>query len=235
MPDDELFLEAVEPHNRPASPSFFEDFWREAEQRQRRAARRWRVAALALAAVAAAATTAAGVLAARSGAASTVDRTWECTPAVGGFAGHPTLGIHGAPETSRVDPFFQLSTRQPAANSGSGLGVPALHFDTASSAVATDPQLCNQVRAQPVFGSRGLEANNVYTSTFLGGFSGACRTPRAVLIRAHITFAHGRAATAKVIVVSAAKQKPIAYFTWAPHRIAVWLAPLACDVRAYPY
>jgi hypothetical protein len=236
MREDDLFLEATEQHVHPAAPAFFDAFWREAEQRQRHAARRWRAAALALAAVAAAATSAAGVMASRGqAAAAAIDRTWKCTPAVGDFAGHPTIGIHASPKTPRADPFFQLSTRQSAENSGSELGVPALHFDTSSTTVTTDPQLCKQVRAKPAFSRRGLVEDNVYTSTFLGGLSGACRTPTAVLIRAHITFAQHGAASAEVIVVTAPKQRPIAYFTWTRHRIAVWIRDLVCDVGAYPY
>jgi hypothetical protein len=163
-----------------------------------------------------------------------LDRTWRCTPASGPFSGKPTLGIHGSPKTARIDPFFVLSSRQPPQDAGSHFGTAALQFDAASTTVNWDKQLCKPVHEQPVFGSRGLVQNNVYTSTFLGSFSGDCATPPAVLIRAHITFAHAGASAARVVVVSAAKQKPLAYVTWTPHRIAVWVAR-ACDVRAYPY
>lgn len=233
MDEDDLLLEASERHVQPASSSFFEAFWREAEQRQRRAARRWRIAALALAVVAAAATSAAGVMAsARGGAAAVVDQTWQCAPAPTSTG--PLLGIHGSPKTRRVDAFFQLSAVQPLNNDGGDLGIGALRFDMSSPVVTWGSRNCKQVHAQPAFGSRGLVENNVYTSTFIGSFAGNCRTPPEVFIRAHVTFAHRRAATAKVIVVSAKTRKPLAYFTWAPSRVAVWLARV-CDVYAYPY
>lgn len=233
MREDELLEEAFEPYVAPAAPSFFEAFWREAEQRQRRAARRWRGAALALAVIASAAIGAAGVLAASHGTvAGAVDQTWRCSPA--SAATGAVLGIHGSPKTTRVDPFFLLSAVQPSNNGGGDFGIAALRFDGSSSTVTWGTQRCKQVHAQPVLGARGLALNNVYTSTFIGSFSGQCITPPQVLVRAHVTFAHQRVASAKVIVVTATREKPLAYFVWTPRRIGVWLAR-SCDVRDYPY
>lgn len=233
MSEDELLVEAADAHVRPATPSFFETFWREAEQRQRRSARRWRAVALACATAAVAAVAAAGVMASsRTPAAAVVDQTWRCTPMR--YANGTTLGLHGSVKTPRSDAFFQLSDVQPLNDSGTHLGVAALRFDTSSPTVSWDAH-CSRVRLRPSFGTKGLAADNTYTPTFLGGFAGTCRAPADVLIRAHVTFADHHTATAQVAVVTAGAQRPIGYFTWTPRRMSVWLRPRSCDTFPYAY
>ena len=139
MSDLDLFDEAVEQHVAPASSSFFADFWREAEQRQRIAVRRWRRAAIAFAVLAASSTAAAGVLAAaRTATASTLDQTWSCRAAW--IGGGPHVQWRASVTTPSTDAFF-FFTPEPHA-SVQDLGPPALRLDTHPGKVTWDPQRC---------------------------------------------------------------------------------------------
>lgn len=225
MREVDLFDEAVEHHVAPAMPSFFEDFWREAEQRQRRAARRWRALALGLAAVAAGAVSAAGVLASSRSAAAVVDQTWSCVPAQ--VATGPTIGIHASVRTPRSEPYFHLTMQQPP--EPAQLGPSAVHFDASSSTVQWDTQHCRRVHSALVFGPHGLPADNVYTTHFLGNFLGTCRTAAHVLVRANVVFKHGRPSSGRVLIVDAPTQRAVFYAQWSPTRIADWERS-TCDV-----
>jgi hypothetical protein len=228
MDEAELIRDAAERHTRPATPQFFERFWHEAEQRQRRAARRWRVAALGCAALAAAATCAAGVMASSRGPTdATVDQTWSCLAA--NTAG-TRVGLHASTATPRSEAYLQVSWLQPIGYRV--LGSAALRFGTSERTVAWDAHVCKRAATMLVFGSRGLSADNVYTSHFLGGFTGSCPTASRVLIRAHVRFAHGTPVSAKIIVADAATQKPRAYIQWSTARIADW-THTGCEITAY--
>lgn len=90
----------------PESPRFFEELRGELHAQDRRAARRWRLASIALAAVAAAAVAAAAVLAgvaARSGATVVLDRTVSCRVA-------PTHAVYVSAWVTRNDGYSETVT-----------------------------------------------------------------------------------------------------------------------------
>jgi len=219
MSDFDLFDEAVEQHVTPAAPSFFEDLWREAERRQRTAARHWRRAALAFAVLAAAATAAAGVLAASHFAtATTLDQTWSCP--VAWIGAGPHVQWRASVTTPSTDAYF-FFTPAPHA-SVQDLGPPALRLDTHPGKVTWDPQRCVRSRVAVPLTPKGLQPETVVTTHFVGYTESDCLAAARILVRARVSLAHGEPVRAKVVVVNAATRKPVGYVDWSPSRIATW-------------
>src|SRR4051812_31409618 len=224
MPDVDLFHEAVEPHVAPAAPSFFEDFWREAERRQRTAVRRWRRAAIAFAVLAASSTAAAGVLAAaRTATASTLDQTWACRVAWIGAGPHVQWRPSVTPPPT--DAYFFFTPAPHAAVQD--LGPPALRLDTHPGKVTWDPERCVRSHVAVPLTPKGLQPETVVTTHFVGATESDCRSAARILLHARVSLAHGEPVHAKVVVVNAATRKPVGYVDWSPGRIATWTSK--CD------
>ena len=224
MPDLELFDEAVEHHVAPALPSFFEAFWREAERRQRVAARRWRRAALVLAVVAASATAAAGVLAsARLAPSTTLDQTWSC--AVGWLGGGSHVEWRASVTTPSTNAYFFFTPRPGAGVQD--LGPAALRLDTHPGKVTWDPQRCTRSHAAVPLVPKRLHPETVVTTHFVGYTSSTCLSSSRILLRARVTLSNGEPVHAKVAVVDARSRKPVGYVDWSPARIATWTSK--CD------
>lgn len=219
MSDFDLFDEAVEQHVAPAAPSFFEDFWREAERRQRAAARRWRRAALAFAVIAAAATAAAGVLASsRLAVASTFDQTWSCP--VAWIGAGPHVEWRTSVTTPTTDAYFFFTPAPPV--STQTLGPPALRLDTHPGKVTWDPHRCVRSHVAVPLAPTGLRPETVVTTHFVGYTESNCLASGRILLHARVTLAKGEPVRAKVAIVNARSRKPVGYVDWSPSRISTW-------------
>jgi hypothetical protein len=219
MRDVELFDEAVEHHVAPALPGFFEELWREAERRQRIAARRWRRVALVLAVAAAAATTAAGVLASsRAPLSATIDQTWSCATAHLGGANR--VEWRTSVTTPSTDAYFFFTPQPQAATQN--LGPPALRLDTHPGKVTWDPQRCVRSHTPVALTSKGLKPEIVVTTHFVGYTTSGCRSSARILLHARVTVSRGEPVHAKIAVVNAGSHRPIGYVDWSPTRIATW-------------
>lgn len=218
MSDVELFDEAVEHHVAPAMPSFFDQFWREAERRQRIAARRWRAAALVCAVVALAAVAAAGVMAsARFPASSIEDQTWSC--AVPRGAGYQ-VQWRTSVTTPSTNAYFFFTPQPQAATQV--LGPAALRLDTHPGKVTWDAARCTRSHVAVPLTAKGLSPEIVVTTHFVGSTMSTCQSAARILLHARVTVSKGEPVRAKIAVVTAATRRPVGYVDWTPTRIATW-------------
>ena len=217
MREAELLLEAAEPHTEPASEPFFEQLWREAERRQRLAARRWRRACIALAAVAAGAVAAAGVFASRVDGAAVVDQTWSCpvTPTVTGV---PRVELHGSVDTPRTTAFFRMTVMPDASMEFHELT--QLAFFHRPESLAFDSHRCRRTNASVPLTPARLVPNSVVTTTFVGAFGALCATGSSIDFHVRATLSHGTPTHARIAIRSG--RKPVAYVDWSPTRIATY-------------
>jgi hypothetical protein len=195
----------------PEREGFFEELWKQAELRERRAARRWRRISAGLAAVVLGAATAAGVLAFGNDG-QVLDRTFSCP------AGNSNqLAVGGRVQgrysyaSLEVRPAIVLQALVSAQDGNKG-----------SIVWPPDYAGCQQVSRTIPLKPSGLPALALGTiTTITGGYKGAsvkCYMPSAVLFRARITVdGSGRPRNLAMAVWTA--KKPIAFFDLRPPQV----------------
>jgi hypothetical protein len=220
MREAELLDEAIGETR--TEPAFFEDFWREAERRQRIAARRWRRTALALASLLVAAGTAAGVFASAHTGAGTVDQIWTCN--VGRLGSANLVEVSGSVDTPRDTGFLRLQTQAQASVESDAKARGQFALFHRPDAPVFDTHFCTRGGGAIPLSPKGLVDNGVVTSRFVGSFFASCNAATRIVYRARVTITRGSPSRAVLAVRDARSRRPLGYVEWTPTRIASWFA-----------
>jgi hypothetical protein len=200
----------------PEPPAFFKELWKEAELRERAAARRWRRASAVLAVVVVGAATAAGVLA--FGRDSNVlDRTLRCSVEPRG--GLPHLELIADPTIQGTAP----GTSFPAgASLTTGENTQLFAFDTTHSGVVLNSSSCSATKTIALARIR-LPSSEVFKGGGGMGFNFSCYLPGPVVFRLHVVRDRAGTPTAATLAVRIGKRsRPIAFVVWTPKRVAAY-------------
>ncbi|HET7572705.1 MAG TPA: hypothetical protein VFJ77_08585 [Gaiellaceae bacterium] len=202
----------------PRRRGFEDELWERVQARERAAARRWRLASVALAAVAVAATAAAAVLATARAPGATIDRTFACTTQVQGglhtfaleaWPRDPQLPAAGVRLTTRTQTLMAFNTfgRQPLAVDGSG---------------------CRAVRRTVPLSPAGLRSAGSFGVGYVH-FSTRCLLGGRVLVHLRLrTDGRGRPVAAQLALRLEKRNRPVAYVRWSPKRVVASVTP-SCD------
>ena len=230
----------------PERRDFFDSLWVRADADARRAARRWRTAAVALAAVALAAVTSATVLAWGSGGSTVVDRTFSCpVPDAGGvnvlqlvarLSGSPGYRLNGntlpLPATVELDQGRTMFISQ-----GKPYIVQTIYAGASPSlrdGYTFATSICGPAKPIPL-SSAGLPAPWVYRGAHGGDITRACWLASRITVRlwAKLDSKH-RPLSAVLALRSGVKQHPVALVRWTPTLMRAWVDTSYCHPSTTP-
>lgn len=212
----------------PARPGFREELFERADLAERRAARRWRVAAIAATAAAVGATSAAGVLAFGDGpsiGAKTYDISRVCPVPIQGGIPVAWLSAH-----AKVSRFTNGKTlRYAALGNISANG--AVNFGGISSVKGgvgmSGPPVCKSAPPVPLKPS-GLRLYDTYTTNEIGpgveDFGVKCFVGAHVRSRVHaVTGSNGVPTSGQIVLWTGAKKlRPVAFIDWTPTKVKLY-------------
>lgn len=198
----------------PEPPAFLDDLWREAEVRERRAARSWRRVTVALVATLLAAAGAAGIFAALS-RASAFDQTLTCR--TGGSAiwltANPTEA--GTPDPSKP---FAASVLLQISGTAS-----LLAFDTTHKNYVLNTSACSKAARSIPLSASGLPQAGVYHGGSFVGFRTRCDLAGPLVFRIQLQRNGDGIPTSALLSVRATKHGvPIAFVKWTPQRVVAY-------------
>lgn len=159
------------------------------------------------------------ILAALAAPHSTVDQTWSC-PVLETGAAH-LVEARASVTTPRDSAYLEfwptpVSYFQPAVEAGVAIG-------THPGKIAWDRRrVCDRSTARPALTARGLKHDTVVTTHFIGSVSARCSVPPRIRFRVRVAVVRGEPTSAKLIVVTERRTRPVLYVEWTPTRIAVW-------------
>ena len=221
--DDSIRDELAQLPVPPESPTFFDDLWRRANDRERAVARRWRRTALALAVVALGAVASAAVLATSTGAATNVtDVRGSCASQYQG--GLPVVTAH-AQTTDKPKPGETLPAPPPGFKPVAGLwiGTPGLTLLTLSPftvGYTVDRRACTTYRKKIGFGHEGLGSAQTYRKGDFTNFEHRCLDVARIAFRVRVEMdQNGLPTRAQLAIVRAKTGAPLMFVDWTPDEV----------------
>lgn len=196
----------------PEDPDFFPSLRERLRARDRSAARRWRVAAVALAVVATAAVAAAAVVATARGGGSVLDRTLSCTLAGSAV---PGVGVDAWPRNGYADGGLRIfagsrDSLLRLAGSVPGFSLDATRCRSASADVSLD------VAGLDDFHVVGLGFDRVVAR---------CLPSGRVLLRMQLGLDPAGHPDRATVALAGADGTPLGLFRWQPSLVRAWLGP----------
>ena len=219
----------------PAGPSFREELFERAELADRRAARRWRLVAIAATAAAVAAVSAAGAIAFGTGSsagARTVDLSRVCSVPIQG--GIPVAWVTAHAKVAR---FNNGKTIHYAAFGGFGTqsGVNLGGVASVKEGVGiSGPEWCKPTAPMPLKPS-GLKLYDTYTTDELSpgidDFGVKCFVGAKVRVHLRaLVGSNGVPSSAKLALWTGQKKlRPVAYIDWTPTKVKLYLSNNDCS------
>lgn len=208
---------------RPEPEDFWPSFWRRAEARERRSAKRWRAAALGLAAGLLVAGGAAGVLAAPAHHGHTTVENLSCGMLTGGrrplvsLAAVPTRSIRGTEVSGRPHEAQLLLTTGSEADFGTRL----FQIDAVTKGSLVDTSRCtpSSDRAAPT--PHGLALTDDLRAGVTWGRVYDCTESR---VRVHVRLTTDKAGlpTAVQLEIDTPARRPLLYVDWRPARVRLF-------------
>jgi hypothetical protein len=213
----------------PEREAFWPGFWQDVERRERRAAKRWRLTALALAAALVTSLAATGVVAAPFRHAKIVERVVECATQEAGnrdtldVATVATRGAAMSAKSGRPEEAQLLVTTGGEADYGTHL----LQVDGALKGYLLNSSRCASSHDTAPPARRGLPLVGLLRPHTLYGHDYRCLV-KAVRVRARLVLAANGVPSGARVEVESLSKRPLIYVDWTPGLVRVYLSP-SCE------
>jgi hypothetical protein len=227
MKDDvTLVVERLVPEE---PPDFFEEFWAMAEDREHRAARRWRRVALASTVTAVLALTTAVVIAAPLGRRSVVDETLTCR--VEADRSGPFFALTGNPRRPNTPTHYAAAAALLLTTRGNFFdGTKLLSLDESIQGSSVNRSLCTKGGSSVPLSPKGLRLRIVLGPGMYSSHDVECRKPGKIVVRVRTTMsAKGTPTHAEIAVRTAKGNAPAVYAEWSAHRLKTYASELCTD------
>jgi hypothetical protein len=211
------------------SPDFFEEFWAMAEDREHRAARRWRRIALAASVVAVLALTTAVVVAAPLGRTSVVDETMTCS--VGTDHGHPIFALTANPRRPTSPTAYAASAAMLLTTGGDFFyGTKLLTLDETMQGSSANRSLCTKGGPSVPLKAKGLRLRIVLGADAHSAHVVHCERGGKIVFHVRMTMsAKGTPTHAQIAVHTAKSNTPAIYADWSAHHLTMYGAEICTD------
>jgi hypothetical protein len=210
-------------------PEFFEEFWAMAEDREHRAARRWRRIALTATVVAVLALTTAVVVAAPLGHSSVVDQTMTCQ--VGADRAGSIFALTGNPRRPNTPNAYAAAAALLLTSGGNFFyGKKLLVLDESMQGPSVNRSLCTKGGPRVPLTAKGLRLRIVLGPGMYSSHDVECRKAGKIVVHLRTTMsAKGTPTHAEIAVQMGTRNTTAVYAEWSIHHLTMSAAELCTD------